>query len=161
MRRSEKKMKHLVILASILAVGFLGACASMDEGMKKEEMKKAEAKPAAPKKKKLPPSGSPFTVYFKNNSVDLTEKSHGDLFDILQKVGVYKPKEVNVSVYSDMTGSADYNKKLAEKRGKMLQQEIKDAGAKTINVNAVGAADPIVDKKGKVDANRRAVISFK
>lgn len=155
-------MKHLVILASVMALGFMSACASMDEGMKKEEMKKAEMKkPAAPKKKKLPPSGSPFTVYFKNNKTDLTEKSHGDLFDILQKVGVYKPKEVSVSVYSDMTGSAAYNKKLAEERGKMLEKELKEAGAKKIMVNAVGAADPIVDKKGKVDANRRAVISFK
>jgi len=151
-------MKRLVILASVLALGFLGACASMEEGMK--ETKKAEAKPA-PAKKKLPPSGSPFTVYFKNNSVDLSEKSHGDLFDILQKVGVYKPKEVSVSVYSDLTGSPAYNKKLAEQRGKMLADELKEAGAKKIEVNAVGAADPIVDKKGKVDANRRAVISFK
>jgi len=151
-------MKRLVILASAMALGFLGACASMEGEMKKEE-KKAEAKPA--EKPKLPPSGSPFTLYFKNNSVDLTEKSHGDLFDILQKVGVYKPKDVGVAVYSDLTGSADYNKKLAEKRAKMLEQEIKDAGAKTVTVNAVGAADPLVDKKGKVDANRRAVISFK
>ena len=151
-------MKRLVVLASVLALGFLGACASMDEGM---EAKKPAAKPAAPAKKKLPPSGSPFTVYFKNNSTDLTEKSHGDLFDILQKVGPYKPKEVVINVYSDLTGSPDYNKKLAEKRGKFLQSEIKDAGAKKITVNAVGAADPIVDRKGKVDANRRAVISFK
>lgn len=158
MRRSEKKMKRLVVLASIIAVGLLGACANMESG----DMKKAEAKPAAAKKKKkLPPSGSPFTVYFKNNSVDLTEKSHGDIFDILQKVGTYKPKEVVISVYSDMTGSAEYNKMLAEKRGKYLQSEIKDAGAKKIIVNPVGAADPIVEKKGKVDANRRAVISFK
>lgn len=150
-------MKRFVVLASIIAVGLLGACANMESG----DMKKAEAKPAAAKKKKLPPSGSPFTVYFKNNSVDLTEDSHGDIFDILQKVGVYKPKEVVISVYSDMTGSAAYNKMLAEKRGKYLQSEIKDAGAKKITVNPVGAADPIVEKKGKVDANRRAVISFK
>ena len=151
-------MKRLVILASVLALGFLGACASMEEGMKGE--KKAEAKPAAAKPK-LPPSGSPFTVYFKNNSVDLTEKSHGDLFDILQKVGTYKVKEVSISVYSDMTGSAAYNKKLAEKRGKKLEEEFKEAGAKKVDVNAVGAADPVVERKGKVDANRRAVISFK
>jgi len=152
-------MKRLVILASVLALGLLGACASMEEG---KAEKKAEAKPAAAKKKKkLPPSGSPFTVYFKNNKVDLTEKSHGDLFDILQKVGVYKVKEVGISVYSDLTGSADYNKKLAEKRGKMLEGEFKEAGAKKVSVNAVGAADPVVDKKGKADANRRAVITFK
>ena len=149
-------MKRLVILASVLALGLLGACASMESGEKK-----AEAKPAAAAKPKLPPSGSPFTVYFKNNSVDLTEKSHGDIFDILQKVGPYKPKEVVINVYSDMTGSAAYNKKLAEKRGKYLETEFKEAGAKKVTVNPVGAADPIVDKKGKVDANRRAVISFK
>lgn len=151
-------MKRLVVLASILAVGFLGACANMESG----SMKKADAKPAAAKKKKkLPPSGSPFTVYFKNNSVDLTEKSHGDLFDILQKIRVYKPKAISVSVYSDLTGSAAYNKQLAEKRGKMLASELKDAGGKKIAVNAVGAESPLVDRKGKVDANRRAVISFK
>lgn len=155
-------MKRLVVLASVLSLGFLGACAMMEEGKKEE--KKAEAKPAAaakPAEKKLPPSGSPFTLYFKNNSVDLTEKSHGDLFDILQKVGVYKPKQVSISVYSDLTGSADYNKKLAEERGKKIAEELKDAGAKEVEVNAVGAADPIVDRKGKVDANRRAVVSFK
>jgi len=154
-------MKRLVVLASVLAIGLLGACASMES---EKEMKKADAKPAAakkPAKKKLPPSGSPFTVYFKNNSVDLTEKSHGDLFDILQKVGVYKPKTVSVSVYSDLTGSPAYNKELAEKRGKMLEGELKDAGAKKIDVEAVGAADPLIDKKGKVDANRRAIIVFK
>ena len=149
-------MKRLVVLASVLALGLLGACASMESGEKK-----AEAKPAAAAKPKLPPSGSPFTLYFKNNSVDLTEKSHGDIFDILQKVGPYKPKEVVINVYSDLTGSPAYNKKLAEKRGKYLETEFKEAGAKTVTVNAVGAADPIVDKKGKVDANRRAVVSFK
>mgnify|MGYP000660492291 CR=1 FL=1 len=111
--------------------------------------------------KAMPPSGSPFTVYFKNNSMDLTEKSHGDLFDILQKIRVYKPKAIAVSVYSDLTGSAAYNKDLAEKRGKMLAGELKSAGGKNITVNAVGAASPLIDKPGKVDANRRAVISFK
>lgn len=153
-------MKRFVVLASVLAIGLLGACANMEA----DKMKKAEAKPAAaakPAKKKLPPSGSPFTVYFKNNSVDLTEKSHGDLFDVLQKIRVYKPKAIKVSVYSDLTGSAAYNKELAEKRGKMLADELKDAGGKDISVDAVGAADPVIDRPGKVDANRRALISFK
>jgi outer membrane protein OmpA-like peptidoglycan-associated protein len=150
-------MKRLVILASVLALGFLGACANMQSAEKKAEAKPA-AKPA--EKKKLPPSGSPFTVYFKNNSVDLTEKSHSDFYDILTKVGTYKVQEVNVRVYSDLTGSPAYNKKLAEKRGEWLKDAIKDAGAKKINIEPIGAADPVVDKKGKVDANRRAVIVF-
>jgi outer membrane protein OmpA-like peptidoglycan-associated protein len=149
-------MKRFVVVASVLALGFLGACASM------EGEKKAEAKPAAaaPAKKPLPPSGSPFTVYFKNNSVNMTSKSESDFFDVLTKVGTYKVEEVNVSVYSDLTGGAEYNKKLAKKRGDWLQAALKDAGAKKININAVGAADPLVEKKGKVDANRRAVVTF-
>ncbi|MPY74818.1 MAG: OmpA family protein [Alphaproteobacteria bacterium] len=150
-------MKRLVILASVLALGFLGACASMESAEKKAEATPA-AKPA--EKKKLPPSGSPFTVYFKNNSPDMTEKSHSDFFDILQKVGTYKVKEVTVRIYSDLTGSPAYNKKLAEKRGAYFQEALKDAGAKKINIDAIGAEDPVVDKKGKVDANRRAVIIF-
>jgi len=149
-------MKRLVVLASVLALGLLGACAGMD----KKDEKKAEAKPAAPAKKQLPPSGSPFMVYFKNNSTNMTEKSESDFFEILQKVGTYKVPEVTVSIYSDLTGSAAYNKKLAEKRGARIVDALKDAGAKKINVNAIGAADPLVDKKGKVDANRRAVITF-
>jgi outer membrane protein OmpA-like peptidoglycan-associated protein len=158
-------MKRLVILASVLALGFLGACASMENGMKDDKMAAKPAaekkKPAAAKKKKMPPSGSPFTIYFKNNEVDLTEKSHGDMFDIQQKIPVYKPKAITVTVYSDLTGSAAYNKELAEKRGKMIADKLKGAGGKNVKVDAVGAADPIVERKGKVDANRRAVISFK
>ena len=83
------------------------------------------------------------------------------MFQAVQKVGVYKPKSVSVSVYSDLTGSPAYNKDLAEKRGKMLAGELKGAGAKKVDVDAVGAADPLIDKKGKVDANRRAIIVFK
>jgi len=160
MRRSEKKMKRLLVVASVLSLGLLSACASM-EGEKKAETAAAPAaaKPAAAKKP-LPPSGSPFTVYFKNNSVNMTEKSESDFFDVLSKVGQYKVGEVKVSVYSDLTGSPEYNKKLAEKRGKWLEDALKDAGAKKINVIPVGAADPLVDQKGKVDANRRAVVVF-
>lgn len=154
-------MKRLVVLASVLAIGLLGACANMESG---KMMKKADAKPAAKKemkkKKKLPPSGSPFTVYFKNNTVDLTEDSHGRLFDVQQKIRVYKPKSIIVTVYSDLTGSAEYNMQLSEKRGNMVADKLKGAGGKDVTVIAEGATDPIIDRKGKVDANRRAVIVF-
>lgn len=151
-------MKRFVLMASVLSLALLGACAEM------KEEKKAEAKPAPaaakPAKKPLPPSGSPFTVYFKNNSVNMTEKSESDFYDVLTKVAQYKVTDVKVSVYSDLTGSPDYNKKLAEQRGKWLEDALKDAGAKKITIVPVGASDPVVDKKGKVDANRRAVVVF-
>ena len=151
-------MKRLVVLVLLVALGFLGACAGMEEEKKAEAKPAAAAKPA--EKKPLPPSGSPFTVYFKNNSPDMTEKSHSDFYDILTKVAPYKVQEVTVRIYSDLTGSPEYNKKLAEKRGEYFVEAFKDAGAKKVNIVPVGAADPVVDKKGKVDANRRAVIVF-
>jgi len=151
-------MKRLVVVASVLSLAFLSGCASM-EGEKKAEAKPAPAA-AKPEKKPLPPSDSPFTVYFKSNSVNMTEKSESDFYDVLSKVGKYKVTDVKVSVYSDLTGSPEYNMKLAKKRGEWLEDALKDAGAKKIEIIPVGAADPVVDKKGKVDANRRAVVVF-
>jgi outer membrane protein OmpA-like peptidoglycan-associated protein len=151
-------MKRLVVMASVLSLGLLSACASM-EGEKKAETAAAPAA-AKPAKKPLPPSGSPFTVYFKSNSVNMTEKSESDFYDVLTKVGQYKVNEVKVSIYSDLTGSPEYNMKLAKKRGDWFEDALKDAGAKKINIIPVGAAEPLVDKKGKVDANRRAVVVF-
>lgn len=60
-------MKQILILACALAVGALGACASMESGSGKSDTmaKKADAPKKEKKKKKLPASGSPFTVYFK------------------------------------------------------------------------------------------------
>lgn len=163
-------MNKLVVLACALALGLLGACASMEDGKKSGEdsakmAKKEMAKKAAPakkkKKKKLPASGSPFTVYFKLNSIDLTDSSQGDLFDIMQKVRVYKPKTVVVEVHSDLTGTSQQNKLISEKRGSDLAAKLKSAGAKVVVTEIIGDAQPIVDTKKASQANRRAIISFK
>lgn len=157
-------MKQILILACALAVGALGACASMESGSGKSDTmaKKADApKKAKKKKKKLPPSGSPFTVYFKQNSDELTEKSQGSMFDIMQKVRVYKPKSVHIVAHTDLTGSAAANKKMSEKRAANLAKKMKGAGAKTVTTEAAGDTQPLVNVKGPSAANRRGIIVFK
>ena len=156
------KMRVLLITICALAVGVLGACASMESGSKGEAKmaKEIAAKPKA-KKKKLPPSGSPFTVYFKLNSTELTEKSQGDLFDIMQKVRVYKPKTVEIVAHTDLSGSPAGNLKMSQERADDLAKKMKSAGAKNVVAKGVGSADPVVDTKAANQANRRALILFK
>ena len=160
-------MRILLIMVCSLALGVLGACESMDAGSKKGEAgakmakKDAAAKPKKKKKKKLPASGSPFTVYFKLNSVELTEKSQGDLFDIMQKVRVYKPKTVEVIAHTDLSGSPAGNLKMSEERADDIAKKMKSAGAKNVVAKGVGSAEPIVDTKAPNQANRRAIIIFK
>ena len=119
------------------------------------------AKPAKKKKKAKVASGSPFTVYFKFNSADLTDSSHSALYDIMQKVGSHKPKTVSIVAHSDLSGASDYNKALSGLRAAALQKLLKGAGAKTITTAAMGDAEPIVNTKKPNQTNRRAVIIFK
>lgn len=156
-------MKQILILACALAVGALGACASMESSSGKSETmaKKADAPKKKKKKKKKPASGSPFTVYFKQNSSELTEKSQGAMFDIMQKVRSHKPKSVHIVAHTDLTGSAAANKKMSEKRAANLAKKMKGAGAKVVTTEAVGDTQPIVDVKGPSAANRRGIIIFK
>lgn len=113
------------------------------------------------KKKKKASSKSPYTVYFKFDSTDLTDKSEGALYDVMQDVRKFKPKAVHVIAHTDLSGNADYNAKLAEKRAADLEKKLKDAGAKNVTVEARGATDPIVDTSKPNQPNRRAIIVFK
>lgn len=117
--------------------------------------------PKKPKKKQKGSSQSPYTVYFKFDSTDLTEKSEGALYDVMQDVRKFKPKTVHVIAYTDLVGDADYNAKLAEKRASDIEKKLKDAGAKNVTVEAKGENDPIVDTGKPSQPNRRAIIVFK
>ena len=128
----------------------------------REGFKVAMASLAAPAKKKVSkgPSGSPFTVYFKFNSNELTETSQGAIFDIMQKLGTHKPKTVRIVAHADKSGAAKYNKALSEMRAAALEKMLKDAGAKKINTSAMGDTEPLVDTDKPNQTNRRAVIVF-
>lgn len=113
-----------------------------------------------PAKKKKPASGSPYTVYFKFNSDDLTEGSHSTVFDIMQTVRSNKPKSVHVIAHTDLSGPGTYNKALSEMRAAALQKLLSGAGAKKVTLSAMGDSDPVVKTKKPNQTNRRAVIIF-
>jgi len=156
-------MRYLLPLIAALGLVFVGACSTSEEAAQTTASTGA-AKPAPAKKevkkKKLPPSGSPFTVYFKFDSTDMTEESHGAIFDILQKVGTYKPKAVEIIAHTDKPGTDEYNMKLSQKRADALADMVKGAGAKTVRTVAMGEKEPVVDTPKKNQTNRRAIISF-
>lgn len=117
--------------------------------------------PAKRKKTATKPSGSPYTVYFRFDSVSLTEKSEGALYDIMQDIRLHKPKDIVITAYTDLVGNKTYNLNLAELRGKNIEDKLKSAGAKSVTVLAKGATDPVVDTTKPNQPNRRAIITFK
>lgn len=157
-------MRYLLPLLAALSLVLVGACSTPEEATETTASTGAAAKPAPAKKKKKkkrPASGSPFTVYFKFDSTDMTEDSHGAVFDVLQKVRVYKPKLVEIIAHADKPGTDDYNMNLSQERADELAKMFKGAGAKKIRALGVGEREPIVDTEKPNQTNRRAIITFK
>ena len=112
----------------------------------------------APEKMASTPSAQ--TVYFKFNSAELTPTSQGELADLIREVKLAKPKTINITAYTDLSGDKAYNAKLAAMRGKTLEGKLKEAGAQVIKVDARGPVDPVVDTEKPNQENRRAVITL-
>ena len=120
----------------------------------------AMTKLRGPAKKQKVASGSPYTVYFKFDKAALTDKSEGELFDIMQDVRVQKPKKVHIIAYTDLSGKDPHNNKLAELRAAELAKKLKGAGAKVVTTAAPGPKDPVVDTQKPNQTNRRGIIIF-
>lgn len=110
--------------------------------------------------KAMPPSGSPFTVNFEFDSVDLTPASKAEMTKILEKVSVYKPKSIRITAHTDLVGGEKYNEALSQKRAAALKREIEGTGTASIVATGVGTADPVVNTTKANVENRRAVIVF-
>jgi len=155
-------MRYLLPLLAALSLVLVGACSTPEETTQTTASTgAAKPAPAKKKKKKLPASGSPFTVYFKYDSTDMTEDSHGTIFDILQKVAIYKPGLVEIIAHADKPGTDDYNMNLSQERADALAKMFKGAGAKKLKALGVGEKEPIVDTEKPSQTNRRAIITFK
>lgn len=156
-------MRYLLPLIAALSFVLVGACSTPeDTGETTASTGAAAPAPAKKKKKKKKKaSGSPYTVYFKYDSVDMTEKSHSAIFDILQKVRQYKPKRVEILAHADRPGSDAYNMNLSQERADALAKMFKGAGAKKIKALGLGENEPVVDTEERSQTNRRGIITFK
>lgn len=146
-------------MLAALSLVLVGAC-STPEDASDTTASTGESTPVKKKKKKKA-SGSPFTVYFKYNTVDMTEESHSAVFDILQKVRKHKPKRVVIVAHADRPGTDEYNMKLSQDRADALAKMFKGAGAKKIEATGVGESETIVDTDDRSQTNRRGIITFK
>lgn len=99
-------------------------------------------------------------VHFKFDSTELTPQSQSQMAGIVRDVKLEKPKTVQVISYTDLSGDKSYNAKLAEMRGKSIEDTLKDAGAEVVRVDARGPVEPVVDTSKPNQENRRAVIIF-
>ncbi|MGE4220547.1 MAG: OmpA family protein [Alphaproteobacteria bacterium] len=126
-----------------------------------EAMKPLEAKPAAAAPAPMPAKdpNSPYTVYFKFNSTDLTADSEKTLADAIASASKLK-LDVKVVAHADASGDPAYNKKLSMARADAVAAKIKKAGVASVSVAAEGESMLAV-KTGdgvKEAKNRRAVI---
>ncbi len=126
-----------------------------------EAMKILEAKlvAAAPAPMPMKDPNSPYTVYFKFNSTDLTADSEKTLADAIASAAKMK-LDVKVVAHTDAAGDPAYNKKLSMARADAIAAKMKKAGVSSVSVAADGesmlavkTADGVKEAK-----NRRAVI---
>lgn len=125
--------------------GFETAMASLD----------AAKVAAAPAKEK---ASVERVVYFKFDSDQLIPSSQSEMASLVREAELSKPKSVQIISYTDLSGSKEYNAKLAEMRGQSIEEKLREAGPEVIKVDARGAVDPVVDTPAPNQENRRAVI---
>jgi OmpA-OmpF porin, OOP family len=111
---------------------------------------KAAAAPATPTSEKV--------VYFKFDSEELIPSSQSELTTLIDEVKLKKPKTIQIISYTDLSGTKEYNAKLATLRGQSIEDKFRSAGPEVIRVDARGAVDPVVDTMQPNQENRRAVI---
>lgn len=97
-------------------------------------------------------------VYFKFDSDELIPSSQSELTNLINEAKLKKPKEVQIISYTDLSGTKEYNAKLATMRGQSIEQKLMATEPQVIEVDARGAVDPVVDTLEPNQENRRAVI---
>ncbi len=106
-----------------------------------------------------------FLLYFKPDSVDMTEASTAILSSIETAVLVRSPCVVNIIGHSDSTGSRQYNIKLSLQRAQAVRAWLQDQnlGILRTNVTSYGEEDPLVPTADGVaePKNRRVEIMIR
>ncbi len=110
------------------------------------------------------PEEAMYLVFFNWDSYSLSSGAMNVLKAVAEEVGKNTPSQINVQGYADTSGPADYNKKLAFKRGGAVRDALVKLGinADLINIKSHGEEDLLVPTPDNVrePANRRASISF-
>ena len=136
--------------------GFLSAMARLEE-----QPKVAAAPPPAPEPAPMPAPG-PFTVYFDFDASGLTPDARAVLADVVEAANKSEAGLINVSGFTDLTGSETYNQVLSEQRANAVISFLVDSGvdAGKIIGQGLGEANPVVATDAPELRNRRVEIKL-
>ena len=104
-------------------------------------------------------------VNFQYNKSDLTDLSEKKVKNIVERIKQAKDIEIQISAFTDSTGSDAFNLKLSTRRANALKRLLISEGISSSSITAVGKgeADPIADNATKAGQaiNRRGEFVFK
>jgi len=79
-----------------------------------------------------------YMLYFKANSIELTDESKEILLDAIKSIVKRSPCMVDIIGHTDTVGSNDINIKMSLKRAKHIKSIIKKRGIKVVSLTAKG-----------------------
>ncbi len=153
--------KNKVVLDKALAAARTGDKPAKSFAIDKGEVDKifGDALASQP----IPPKS--FTLYFKNNSTDLTEASKPEIVNVFQDIDRRKVAEVFVIGHTDRVGGLQTNDRLSLKRANAVLEYLVGRGIKRDMMQAAGRGErePVIKTKNSVaePKNRRVEISVR
>jgi outer membrane protein OmpA-like peptidoglycan-associated protein len=119
----------------------------------------AAAPPPAPEPMMAP---GPFTVYFAFDDAGLTPDARAVLADVAEAARKSDAAMVNVSGFTDLSGSAAYNQVLSEQRANSVINFLVDSGVEAGKIvgRGLGETNPVVATEAPELRNRRVEIKL-
>jgi outer membrane protein OmpA-like peptidoglycan-associated protein len=110
-------------------------------------------------------SGSPNQVHFAFDSAELSDEAQSNLDDLAAELeSEQRPITISISGYTDATGPEEYNKDLAERRAKAVQDYLKSKNIEVSDweVSAPGEQQPVASNESQAgrQENRRVEINL-
>ena len=103
-----------------------------------------------------------FTLWFKNNTIKITDTSKETLAEILRTIKIRKPTEIHIVGHTDRVGTYPYNLKLSSRRANFVRDFLISKGIKSsvLLVSFQGESMPLVYTEDEVaePLNRRVEV---
>jgi len=109
-----------------------------------------------------PPKALSYMLYFKSNSLELTEKSKKLLDTVLKSIKDRSPCMVDIIGHTDTTGSKEQNIKVSLKRAKYISSMIKKMNIKVVSLSAkgYGEEDLLVKTADNVEEQKNRAVEI-
>jgi outer membrane protein OmpA-like peptidoglycan-associated protein len=129
---------------------------------KLEEQPKVAAAPAPAPEPMMKPEPAAFTVLFDFDDSGLTPDARAMLADVVAAAKKSDYQTIDISGYTDLTGSEGYNQVLSEQRANAVINFLVDSGIEAGKIvgQGYGMADPVVAVKAPEQRNRRVEIKL-